>query len=100
MEASAGLAGAAQLVGSITVGARVFAPPNVYVPPKFCGEMLETLSVRRRAPNLQKCCRCEIDVLFCNSKLFWVENACPVCAPPPLKAPSTNNAGSSLLGIV
>src|SRR5215831_690067 len=95
-----GLAGTAQLEGLTTDGTSALPPPKLNDPPKFCGETLETLSSRRRAPKRQKCFPAAFEVLFCNSKLSWVLEALPVCAPPPLNEPSTNNAGSALLGMV
>lgn len=72
IEASVGLTGTVQVEGSITTGASALLPLNLNVPPKFCGETFVTLSSRSRAPNLQKCLRCAMEVLFCNSKLFCV----------------------------
>src|SRR5262245_34652799 len=70
IDANAGFGPSVHEVGLTTTGASVLLPPNVNVPPKFCGEIFEILSSRRRAPNLHKCCLAAIEVLFCNSKLF------------------------------
>jgi len=37
-------------------------PPKVNVPPKFCGDMVSSVSRRRRAPNFHECLPLTIEV--------------------------------------